>query len=113
MDTLELLQAINAGKELEERIYIDPHVCYGQPCIKGTKIVVCQVLELLETELDADKIIHEHYPQLDKQDIKACQHYAASLIRRAVIVPFERRWLLTDKLGELAWGNKVLYVTEE
>ena len=100
-------------KRLMERIYVDPDVCDGQPCIKGTKIMVCLVLELLETGLDADKIIHEHYPELDKQDIKACLHYAASLIRRAVIVPFERRWLMTERPGEEAGSNKVVYITEE
>jgi uncharacterized protein (DUF433 family) len=73
-----------------ERISVDPHVCHGQPCIKGTRIMVYLVLELLEAGLDADKIIKEYYQQLDRQDIEACLHYAAGLIRDAEYVPFER-----------------------
>ncbi len=48
------------------------------------------VLDLLEAGLDHDKIIQEYYPQLDRQDIKACLHYAAGLMRDAEYVPFER-----------------------
>jgi uncharacterized protein (DUF433 family) len=77
-------------KRLMERISVDPHVCHGQPCIKGTRIMVYLVLELLEAGLDPDKIIQEYYPQLGRQDIEACLHYAASLIRDAEYVPFER-----------------------
>lgn len=75
---------------LMERISVDPQVCHGQPCIKGTRIMVYLVLELLEAGLDPDKIIQEYYPQLGRQDIEACLHYAAGLIRDAEYVPFER-----------------------
>jgi uncharacterized protein (DUF433 family) len=77
-------------KRLMERISVDPYVCHGQPCIKGTRIMVYLVLELLEAGLDPDKIIQEYYPQLGRQDIEACLHYAAGLIRDAEYVPFER-----------------------
>ena len=70
-------------KKLMERISVDPHVCHGQPCVKGTRIMVYLVLELLEAGYDADKIIQGYYPQLKKQDIEACLHYAAGLIRDA------------------------------
>ena len=72
-----------------ERIVVDPKVCHGQPCIKGTRIMVYLVLELLEAGLGPERIIEEYYPQLTKQDIEACLHYAASLIREAEFVPFE------------------------
>lgn len=75
---------------LMERISVDPQVCHGQPCIKGTRIMVYLVLDLLEAGLDPDKIIQEYYPQLGRQDIEACLHYAAGLIRDAEYVPFER-----------------------
>lgn len=75
---------------LMERISVDPQVCHGQPCIKGTRIMVYLVLELLEAGLDPDKIIQEYYPQLGRQDIEACLHYAAGLIRDAEYVLFER-----------------------
>lgn len=75
---------------LMERISVDPQVCHGQPCIKGTRIMVYLVLDLLEAGLDPDKIIQEYYPQLGRQDIEACLHYAAGLIRDAEYVLFER-----------------------
>ena len=67
--------------DLIERISVDPNVCHGQPCIKGTRVMVYLILELLEAGLSADQIIREYYPQLTKQDIEACLHYAATLIR--------------------------------
>jgi len=71
-----------------ERIQVDPKVCHGQPCIKGSRIMVYLVLELLEAGLTPDQIIQDYYPQLVKQDIEACLHYAASLIRDTEYVPF-------------------------
>jgi uncharacterized protein (DUF433 family) len=77
-------------KQLMERISVDPHVCHGQPCIKGTRIMVYLVLELLEAGIDPDSIVRDYYPQLDRQDIEACLHYAAGLIRDSEYFPFER-----------------------
>ncbi len=74
--------------DLIERISVDPNVCHGQPCIKGTRVMVYLILELLETGLSADQIIQQYYPQLTKQDIEACLHYAATLIRDSEYVPF-------------------------
>jgi uncharacterized protein (DUF433 family) len=76
-------------KNLLERIVVDPRICHGQPCVKGTRIMVYLVLELLESGLSADQIIQEYYPQLKRQDIEACLHYAASLVRDTEFVPFE------------------------
>ena len=75
-------------QDLLDRISVDPTVCHGQPCIKGTRIMVYLVLELLESGLAPEGIIKEYYPQLSKQDVDACLHYAASLIRDAEFVPF-------------------------
>jgi uncharacterized protein (DUF433 family) len=74
--------------DLIERISVDPNVCHGQPCIKGTRIMIYLILELLEAGLSADQIIQQYYPQLGKQDIEACLHYAATLIRDTEYVPF-------------------------
>jgi len=76
-------------EDFMDRISVDPKVCHGQPCIKGTRIMVYLILELLESGLGAEQIIKEYYPQLTKQDIEACLHYAASLIRDAEYIPFE------------------------
>ena len=75
-------------EELMERISVDPKVCHGKPCIKGTRIMVYLILELLESGLSPDQIIKEYYPRLIRQDIEACLHYAASLIRDAEYNPF-------------------------
>jgi uncharacterized protein (DUF433 family) len=71
-----------------DRISVDPNICHGQPCIKGTRIMVYLILELLEADLSPDQIIRDYYPQLTKQDIEACLHYAATLIRDTEYVPF-------------------------
>jgi uncharacterized protein (DUF433 family) len=73
---------------LMERITVDPRICHGQACIKGTRIMVYLVLEFLETGLTADQIIQDYYPQLTKEDVEACLHYAAALIRDTEYVPF-------------------------
>ena len=73
---------------LIDRICVDQNVCHGQPCIKGTRVMVYLILEILETGLTREQIIKDYYPQLEKQDIEACLHYAANLIRDAEFVPF-------------------------
>jgi uncharacterized protein (DUF433 family) len=73
---------------LIDRISVDPNICHGQPCVKGTRVMVYLVLELLEAGLTVDQIITDYYPQLTKQDIEACLHYAATLIRDTEYVPF-------------------------
>ena len=74
--------------DMINRISVDANICHGQPCIRGTRIMVYLILELLEAGLTPDQIIQDYYPQLTKQDIEACLHYAASLIRDSEFVPF-------------------------
>lgn len=61
-------------ENLLERIQVDTKICHGQPCIKGTRIMVYLILELLEAGLTSDQIIRDYYPQLTKQDIEASLH---------------------------------------
>ncbi len=70
-------------------ITVDPHICHGQPCIKGTRILVHLILELLETGITAEQIIRDYYPHLTKQNIEACLHYATTLVRDAEFIPYE------------------------
>jgi uncharacterized protein (DUF433 family) len=44
-----------------DRIHIDVNICHGQPCIKGTRIMVYLILELLETGLNPDQIIRDYF----------------------------------------------------
>lgn len=75
---------------LLERISIDPGVCFGRPCIRGSRIWVALVLDLLSTGLPIEEILEE-YPQLSREDILACVAYGAEMSReRFVDVPLER-----------------------
>ena len=64
-----------------ERIKVNPKICHGKPIIQGTRIMVWQILDLIEDDLTFDDIINEYYPKLTKEDIKACIEYANHLVK--------------------------------
>ena len=64
-----------------ERIKVDPKICHGKPVIRGTRIMVWQILDLIEDGLTFDKIITDYFPHLTKADIKACIEYANQLVK--------------------------------
>ena len=55
------------------RIVIDPKVHFGKPCIAGTRIAVEDVLELIQENISFAEIVEKYYPDLEIEDIKACQ----------------------------------------
>ena len=61
---------------LEERITIDPAVCGGRPCIRGMRIRVSDILEMLAAGATPDVILAD-YPYLEDEDIRAALEYAA------------------------------------
>jgi len=65
-------------RKLIERIVSDPNVCSGKACIKGTRIPVHIVLDLLAAGENFDGI-KRAYPNITDDDIKACLNYAAML----------------------------------
>lgn len=67
-----------------ERISIDPKVCHGQACIKGTRIPVHQIVRMLANGDTIDELLIE-YPSLEHEDILACLDYAAALAEEQVI----------------------------
>jgi uncharacterized protein (DUF433 family) len=74
---------------LLKRITIDPNVCFGKPCIRGTRIWVSLLLDFLANGMAADEIINE-YPQLVMEDILAAIAYGAAMSReRYVEIPTE------------------------
>ena len=76
--------------DLLDRISIDPRVCFGKPCIRGHRIWVSLVLDLLASGLGVDDVLSE-YPQLSREDVLACIAYGAEMSReRFVDVPTER-----------------------
>ncbi len=77
-------------KELLDRINIDPNVCFGKPCIKGTRVWVSLLLDLLASGMSKTEIMEE-YPQLSHDDILAAIAYGAETVRERIIpVPSER-----------------------
>jgi uncharacterized protein (DUF433 family) len=60
----------------KNHIGVNPHVCHGRPCIRGTRIWVSLVLDLMANGNTMDDILYE-YPQLTREDIQACIAYGA------------------------------------
>ncbi len=59
-----------------KRITIEPGKCGGRPCVRGMRIRVVDVLQLLGSGADHDEIL-KNYPSLEQEDILACLEYAA------------------------------------
>lgn len=66
------------------RITVDPAVCHGQACIKGTRIMVAVVLDNLAAGLGSDQVLRS-YPSLEPEDLQAAMAYAADLARERTI----------------------------
>jgi uncharacterized protein (DUF433 family) len=64
-----------SGSQLLSRISIDPHICFGKPCIKGHRIWVSLILDFLARGATIPEILAE-YPHLQTEDILACIAYA-------------------------------------
>lgn len=69
-----------------DRITVDPSVCHGKACIKGTRIMASVILDNLADGVSLDEILRS-YPSLTREDIQAAIAYAAELARERV-VPF-------------------------
>lgn len=78
---------IRTGGDWRDRISINPKVCHGKPCIKGTRIWVSLIVDNLAFGSTEDEIL-EAYPSLTREDIKAALAYAAEMAReRYVDIP--------------------------
>ncbi len=66
-----------------ERISIDPTICHGQACVKGTRIPVHQIVRMLANGDTVEDLLAE-YPSLERADIMACLDYAAELAEEQV-----------------------------
>lgn len=67
-----------------DRISIDPEVCFGKPCIKGTRIWVSLILDFLASGESESQILAA-YPQLQHEDIQAALAYAAEVARERIV----------------------------
>jgi len=67
-----------------DRISIDPQICHGKACIKGTRIMVSVILDNLAAGLKEEEIL-KSYPTLTLEDIRAAVAYAAELAKERFV----------------------------
>ena len=74
--------------DLLRRISINPHICFGKPCIKGRRIWVSLVLDFLASGTAIEELMREY--DLEREDVLACIAYGAEMSReRYVDIPVE------------------------
>ena len=77
-------------KDLYKHISVNPDICHGKPCIKGHRIMVSQILDLLSGGIKPEEIIQANYfPQITLKDVYACIAYANQLVQNEEIHFFE------------------------
>ena len=73
-------------EDWKNRITVDPEILAGKPIIKGTRIPVELILDLLANGWTTEEIL-ENYPQLKKEDITAALKYAAQVLKEEKVYP--------------------------
>jgi uncharacterized protein (DUF433 family) len=68
----------------QDHITVDPTVCHGNACIKGTRVMVSVVLDNLAAGLNVDEILRS-YPSLKREAVQAAIAYAAELTRERIV----------------------------
>lgn len=68
----------------QDYIVVDPTICHGKACIKGTRIMVSVILDNLAAGLSLDEVLHS-YPSLSREAVQAAIAYAAELAREHVV----------------------------
>ena len=71
--------------QLLDRIVTDPAICHGKPCVRGHRIWVSLILDLLADGMTIEQVLAQ-YPGLDVDDIRACMAYAAEMTRERIVV---------------------------
>ncbi len=72
-------------EELWERISVNPNICHGKPCFKGTRVMLSIVLDSLAEGSPPAEILAD-YPTLKSEDIQAALAYAAELAREEDLI---------------------------
>ncbi len=75
--------------DLHERISINPAICHGEPCIKGTRIMVSNILAALSEGLAIEEILQD-FPGITADDVLACIAFANDLV-------MEKDWFSESK----------------
>ena len=77
-------------EELLSHISVDPKVCFGKPCVKGTRLWVSLILDLLASGATFEEVLAE-YPGLEMEDVRACIAWGAEMSReRFIEIPLAR-----------------------
>ena len=71
-----------------DRIWVDPERCAGKPCIKGTRIPVTHILELIARGISFNEIIEKFYPNISVEDIRACIEFSKAIIEGEEVIFF-------------------------
>jgi uncharacterized protein (DUF433 family) len=70
---------------MKDRIVVDPQICSGKPVIRGTRIMVKNILGMVAGGYTAERIL-QAYPELAKEDVSAALEYAAALVAEEQIL---------------------------
>ncbi len=70
----------------QERIVVDPGILVGKPVIRGTRLAVEFIVELLAEGWTDDQILAS-YPGITLEDIRACLHYATEILKSEKVYP--------------------------
>lgn len=70
--------------ELMDRITVNPDQCGGRPCVRGLRVRVSDVLDLLASGLSAADVLVE-LPDLDREDVAACLRFASRRLDHPVL----------------------------
>lgn len=80
------------NEQFLERITIDPGVCHGQPCVRGTRVLITVLLDALAAGMTPAQVV-EHYPSITEEDVRAAAAYGA--------------WLAKPEIHALSHGSRV------
>ncbi|MDO8460702.1 MAG: DUF433 domain-containing protein [Nanoarchaeota archaeon] len=67
--------------EINQYIVADSEICHGKPTFKGTRVMVWQVLEMLEAGIPIEEIVTSFITPLTKEQVKAALHYASTIAK--------------------------------
>ena len=70
---------------MEDRISVDPKVCSGKPCIRGTRIMVKNILGMIAGGYTIEKVL-EAYPELTREDVTEALNYASQVIDEEKVI---------------------------
>ena len=73
------------NEKVNKKISIDPEICHGKACIKGTRVLISVILDNLAEGMTEKEIIEE-YPSLKPGDVQVALQYAAKLTRDEIIL---------------------------